>query len=418
MPGERGGAGDVAEGAPDHPRVQLKYADVGDLYVTWRWEHAPERPRAYAIPRAAVQPALDRLDESVPSPRPGESVTAALDRAFRGPLADPDRERGLSAELAGALLPAPLAAELNALLERGRRPHLRIQGSPSLGRVPWEALLVDENRRMVHEAEVSLLVPAGVRNAPSRRVSAWDPHGPVVAVLDPPVPGGMLAPVLGPAGTGAGLDALQERLGSRARGAEPLLGGAIDRVRLRALLADASRFLYVGHVSSSDHGLDVRMHLSDGPAHTGRAALLGAHRPLTAADIAFGASEDDTDGGWLIPARVALMACDSGGDAGFAEPTALVAALVRGGAEHVTAARWTLPTDAGFARAAGEHAPAFSAAIDAVDAAQESADPVAALNAWQRACAETWARSGAVEHSPLMWAAISATWSPPPRHDP
>ena len=418
MPGEGVAAGDLAEGAPDRPRVQVKFADVGDLYVTWRWEHALQRPRAYAIPRSAVQPVLDRLDASLPSPLPGESVIAALDRAFHGPLADPARERRLSAELAGALLPAPLAAELNAMLMQGRRPHLRIQGSPSLGRVPWEALLVDAERRMVHEAEVSLLVPAGVRNAPSRRVSPWDPQGPVVAVLDPPVPGGMLAPVLGPAGTGAGLDALQERLGSRARGADPLLGGAIDRVRLRALLADASRLLYVGHVSSSDHGLDVRMHLSDGPAVAGRAAPLGPHRPLTAADIAYGAPEDDADGGWLIPARVALMACESGGDSGFAEPTALVAALARGGAEHVAAARWTLPTDAGFARAAGTDAPAFTAAIDAVDAAQDSTDPVAALNAWQRACAETWARTGAVEHSPLMWAAISTTWSPPPRHDP
>ncbi|MGO4679494.1 CHAT domain-containing protein [Microbacterium sp. 2MCAF23] len=415
MPGERVTAGDVADGAPERPCVQVKFADVGDLYVTWRWEHALERPRAYAIPRAAVQPVLDRLDESMPSPRHGESVVEALDRAFRGPLADPDRERRLSAELAGALLPAPLAAELNAMLLRDRRPHLRIQGSPSLGRVPWEALFVDTDRRMVHEAEVSLLVPAGVRNAPSRRVSPWDPHGPVVAILDPPVPGGMLAPVLGPTGTGQALAALQERLGSRARGAEPLLGGAIDRVRLRALLADASRFLYVGHVSSSDHGLDVRMHLSDGPALAGRAALLGAHRPLTAADIAYGAPEDAGDDGWRIPARVALMACESGGDTGFAEPTALVAALVRGGAEHVAAARWALPTDAGFARAAGADAPAFSAAVDAVDATQESADPVAALNAWQRASAETWARSGAVEHSPLMWAAISTTWSPPRR---
>jgi len=412
MRGERVTAGDVAEGAPDHPRVQVKFADVGELYVTWRWEHALERPRAYAIPRAAVQPVLDRLDEALPSPRPGESVIAALDRAFRGALADPDRERRLSAELAGALLPAPLAAELDAMLLRDRRPHLRIQGSPSLGRVPWEALVVDTDRRLVHEAEVSLLVPAGVRNAPSRRVSLWDPHGPVVAVLDPPVPGGMLAPVLGPAGTGARLGAVQERLGSRARGADPLLGGAIDRVRLRTLLADASRLLYVGHVSSSDHGLDVRMHLSDGPAQPGHAALLGAHRPLTAADIAYGAPEDDPDGGWRIPARVALMACESGGDAGFAEPTALVAALVRGGAEHVAAARWALPTDAGFARAAGTDAPAFSAAIDAVDAAQEHADPVAALNAWQRTGAENWARTGAIEHSPMMWAAISTTWSP------
>jgi hypothetical protein len=250
-----------------------------------------------------------------------------------------------------------------------------------------------------------------VRNAPGRRVSGYDPHGPVVTVLDPPVPGRVLAPVLGPVAPGSPLDRMRERIGSRGRGADPVLGGELGRVRLRALLADASRLLYVGHVSSAAYGLDVRLHLSDGLDAVGRAAAIGPHRPLTAADIAFGAEILGDDGLWRIPARVALLACDSGGDAGFAEPTALVAVLTRGGAEHVTAARWTLPTDAGFA-AAGAHAPAFSTAVEAVDAAHEAEDPVAALNAWQRDRAEDWARTGALAHSPLMWAALGTTWSP------
>lgn len=90
--------------------------------------------------------------------------------------------------------------------------------------------------------------------------------------------------------------------------------------------------------------------------------------------------------------------------------------MVRGGAEHVTAARWTLPTDAAFAAAAlrrgtGEAA-AFSAAVAAVDAAHEAPDPVAALGAWQRDQAERWAATASPAYSPLLWAAFATTWAP------
>ncbi|MFI1465100.1 CHAT domain-containing protein [Nocardia carnea] len=392
------------------PCVQLKFVDAGELYLTWRWEHAPEQPRACMIPRDQVQPALDELELAVPSPWPGENVRAALERAFTGPFGNPDREAELTARLAGPLIPFPLAAELNELLGRGIRPHMRIQPSASLGRVPWEALFVDEGRRMVHEAEVSVLQPAGVRNSPGRIVSPYDPAGAVVTVIDPPVPGRVLAPVLRPEWADTPVSEVLSRLGDRRLGAEPAVGGTIDRTALRTVLTGASRLLYVGHVSSAQYGLDVRMHLSDTADTPGRADPIGRHRPLTAADIAFGHADE---GPWRIPARVAMIACDSGGDMRFAEPTALVSVMVRGGAEYVTAARWTLPTDTGFALVAGTGVPAFSSAVNAVDAGHEAADPVAALGAWQRAQAECWAHSGSLEYSPLVWGAFSTTWAPP-----
>ncbi len=392
-------------GETETPTVQLKFVDAGDLYVTWRWQHAPAEPRVLAVPRALVQPALDALAAAIPTPRPGERLGAALERAFAGPLADRDREIALSESLARALIPARLAAEVNDVLRRGRRPHLRIQPSASLGRVPWESLRVDAGERMVHNADVSLLLPAGVRNAPGRAVSdAGD--GSVVAVIDPLVPGGAFAPVLPDLTDDSPLGTELLALGGRLRGAErgELSRRRIDRDELRTLLAAASRLLYVGHVTGGSHGLDVRMHLSCDASTTGRAALLGPHRPLAAADLA----------GWRMPARVALLACGSGSDAAYAEPAGLVTAMVAGGAEHVTAARWTLPTDAAFAGAGRP----FSDAAVAVARAHRAADPVDSLAAWQRERADAWERDGALEASPIVWAALTTAWAPPPSRTP
>ena len=401
----------VRGGMGGQPRVQLKFVDAGGLYLTWRWEHAPERPRALAMPRAVVQPALDELDDAVPSPKAGEDMRSALERAFAGALCDPEREAALSSKLAQALIPFAFAAEVNDLIERGIRPHLRIQVSPSLGRVPWDALLVDEGRRLVHEADVSMLPPAGVRNAIGRRVSAYDSAGTVVAVLDPLVPGDVLGRILRerPASPVA---ELVRRLGDRRRGTEPAIVGTIVRGDLRDMLDDAARLLYVGHVSSSHHGLDVRLHLSDRADTPGRAEPIGAHRPLAASDLAFGS---DGAGPWRFPARVALIACESGADQRFAEPAGLVSAMVRHGAEHVTATRWTLPTDDGLSAVAGIDEPVFASAVSAIDHAQEQPDPIDALGAWQCHQAARWTATGSIAHSPLMWGAFTATWAPPPQ---
>lgn len=400
----------------DRATVQVKYVDVGDLAVTWRWEHAPAEPRAVVIARTDVQPALDALAQACPSPLAGENVAAALARAWAGPFGDRGREIDLSAALAGALIPFPLAAELNVLVLCGIRPHLRIQPSPSLAQVPWEALRVDEGERLVHNADASMLPPASVRNAARRKVSPADPDGRVVAVVDPVVPGGGrgLGPVLGPvtadSAIGAALLDLGDRLIDHAdAGPTPLSRVRIDRDRVESLLAGAARFLYVGHVTTADHGLDVRLHLSCEASTTGRAALVGGHRPLTAADIAFGHVDDRP---WRVPNRVALIACNSGGDSGFAEPSGLVAVMVARGAEHVTAARWTLPTDAGLTTIAGVDVTPFSDAVVAVNAAHEAPDPVVAMAAWQRERADAWESTGDAAASPIVWAALTTSYAP------
>jgi hypothetical protein len=385
--------------------VQLKLVDAGDLYQSWRWEHEPEAPRAQVTPRELVQGVLDELAAAVPSPLPGEPAGQALRRALTGgPLVDPARELDLAIRLARALIPQKLAAELNSWLAQGVRPHLRVQSSPSTALVPWEALHADDGARVVHELDISVLPPATVANAHARRVSRFDPHGTVVGVLDPRVPGfpddSALGPVLGDAPP-----ELVEAYGVRR--------DDVDRDHLEHALATAARFLYVGHVTTGDHGLDARMHLSCTADTAGRAAPLRAHRPLTAADILLGHRPGQVRP-WRVPARVALVACESGGDLRFAEPSGLVTAMVGCGAEHVTATRWTLPTDFGLR----ELVPGFPATpvlgptVLAIDAAHRAPNPVTALNEWQRAAANRWEKTGDLTCSPLVWAAFTTTWAP------
>jgi len=275
------------------------------------------------------------------------------------------------------------------LAERIRKDLRRTQ-------VPWEALRLSEGERLVHVADVSLLAPATVRNAPGRVVSPCDPASPVVGVLDPRVPGFADDSVLGSV-----LGSPSPSLVAMAAGLVP--GGIrrsdVTRDVLKPLLASAGRFLYVGHVTGARHGLDARLHLSCGAGTSGRAELVGPHRPLTAADIALPRP-------WRVPNRVALVACESGGDVRFAEPSGLVAAMVHGGAEFVTATRWSLPTDAVLPDGA------FAAAVVAVNGAHEGVDPVAGVGAWQRECASRWEAAGGLADSPVLWGAFSTCYSP------
>jgi hypothetical protein len=395
------------------PTVQLKLVDADGLYYSWRWEHDLGTIQNVMVETGRVRPALDALAEALPTPLPGETVEQALRRSLNGPLTDRDREAGLATTLARSLIPYRLAGELNAFLEQGLRPHVRIQPSASTAQVPWEALRVDEGERFVTNADLSVLPPATVRNAPDRRRSEWNPSGPVVAVLDPRVPGAglELGSVLGQVTDDSPLAALAGHLGTRLRPAgPPFRRGDLDRDVIEPLLADAARFLYVGHVTTTRHGLDARLHLSCGPATTGRAALVNGHRPLTAADILLG-HRPGAARGWSMPDRVALIACESGGEVGFAEPVGLVAAALHGGARYVTATRWTLPTDEGLRRFAPTPLPPLlREAIIAVDAAHDAPDPVAALNAWQRAKAAGWEADGRPEDNPVIWAALATTF--------
>ncbi|WP_369803726.1 CHAT domain-containing protein [Mycobacterium sp. NAZ190054] len=168
--------------------------------------------------------------------------------------------------------------------------------------------------------------------------------------------------------------------------------GEADRGWLATQLSRGpSRLMYVGHASAADGDI----------GHADRAAVhLAEQRPLTAGELMTAQLP--------IPPRAALLACSSGGDYRFDEATGLVAALILGGADVVTATLWSLPTAAGYRRFCGGAADSQDPMADTVigvDVAHEAQHAGRAVNAWQRTQMTRW-RDGDPAASPLYWAAL------------
>lgn len=407
------------------PVARLRYVDGENLFVNWIWDHQLDSPRMIAFERAEVTPVLEELARALPTPLPGETGEEALRRALTdGALLDPVREQQLAERLTATLIPAWLGHELNELEVAGLRPHVRVQLSPSTAHVPWELLSTSDRARSIDMLDVSMLLPASLRNDPARVVSPWTPGSPVAVVLDPAVPGfsssSELGSVLGPVAEQSPLSRMVADLGDRMLPAvdapeEAFRRRDVGRVMLAEATRDAGRLLYVGHVTASTHALDARMHLADTADAPGLTAPTGRHRPYSAADIALGTKDLAP---LRAPSRVALIACDSGSDSRFAEPTGLIAAFTTRGTEYVTATRWTLPTEAGlrrFAPALGERAEGMlTDAILAVNDAHDAADPVAALMVWQRSQRRRWTETGDPRYSPIIWGTLTTAWAPVP----
>jgi len=253
-------------------------------------------------------------------------------------------------------------------------------------------------------ADVLMAAPSNIVHS-ARTPAHWDDRrdGPPLLILDPRVPGqrpdSALGSVLGrPSAKTPLVQHFTELM--RCRAVLPDVSTAVELFRradadrpwlARQLDQKPSRLLFVGHATAADG--DV--------GHADRAALhLADERPMTAADL--------MSAKLPMPPRVAMMACASGGDYQFDEATGLVAALILGGAQLVTATLWSLPTAAGyhqFAPAAGDHDP-MAEAIIAVDRAHEDADAGGAMNRWQREQMRRW-RDGDTRASPLYWAALA-----------
>ncbi|MBF6469923.1 CHAT domain-containing protein [Nocardia beijingensis] len=411
------------------PTVLVRMADAGDIYVSWRWVDDSAPRGAGVLPEDAAMRAVALLTGALPHPaEPG-----GLERALTtGAFADYEREYFVAQELSRALLPYGLAAQLYELWQRGVRPHIRLQPSPRVAQVPWEIIAPDRDVRLIDIADVSLLAAASVVQAPGRIARTWTDTaaGPVVAVLDPRVPGfradSTLGSVLGRMTAEAPLAQRMAEYAAngRLRPAAPDPVAAfrrtdVDRHWLGAVLrAGASRLIYVGHVSAaapeSGRSEDAQLHLACTADAVGFAEPARTHRPLSAKDLLLGTHTLDADpvaGArlWPMPSRVALIACESGGDLRFSEALGLTAAMITGGAELVTAGRWALPTDFAFRRVAGApaHALPLQEAVCAIDAAHEQPDPVTALAAWQRDRMTAWRDTGRIEHSPVLWAAFA-----------
>ncbi|WLW50312.1 CHAT domain-containing protein [Streptomyces sp. YU58] len=417
----------------------MRLADAGDLHMTWTWVRGAQGFGTGYAPGADVDEAVRALAAELPG-----GGAEGMRRVFEsGALATYAEERRLSRKLAEVLWPPGLTDQIRQVSAHLGRPLMRLQPSPRVAQVPWELLAVDgddSDVRLIDLVDIATTAPASLRRAgttptgqdpdPDSASDSASDSDAVVLVLDPRVPGfrvdSPLGSVLGQPGSDpALLDLVQRRLDagtvvpSVATPVEAFRRTDLDRDWLgEALRKGARRLLYVGHVSGAPveggQSEDVTLHLCCGPETTGMSEPVRTHRPLSAKDLLLGTLPLRADGVpgarlWPAPPRVALIACESGGDLRFAESFGLATAMIHNGARLVTATRWVLPTSFAFHRLAGlpESVRPLTEAVVAVDAAHEDPDPVRHLCAWQRQRLDQWRAEGRIEHSPFLWAALT-----------
>nr|WP_090344466.1 CHAT domain-containing protein [Mycolicibacterium malmesburyense]CRL76003.1 CHAT domain protein [Mycolicibacterium malmesburyense] len=379
----------------------LRYADVGvATYASLRVVGDPSQTVTWVVDQQDLAAAAQRLTETLPDPVGAETRREALNRAItNGAFSSPATEFELARAL-GADLLVPAAWQL---LTDHPGATLFVSPSAKLARMPWGLLATphDEGARLMELVEVLMAAPPNIANSP-RASEDWNRRrdNPVLAVLDPRVPGqrpdSALGSVLGRPSPDTVLARHFADLAAR-RALVPAVGSVVELFRRtdvdRGWLAEQlarrpSRMVYVGHASAADGDA----------GHADRAALhLAEDRPLTAGELMTARLR--------FPPRVALLACASGGDYQFDEASGLVAAMILGGAQLVTATLWSLPTTAGYRQFAASDADPMSEAIAAVDDAHERDEAGLAVNRWQRDRMRDW-RDGDLSASPLYWAAL------------
>ena len=456
-------------GSPvSQPTVLLYGEDGGDAYYFWQWlDGADTEPHVFAVPRAPLADALAVLAEALPEGASSSDVTTARSRLRAGAFGSPETELALATALGELFIPALLAEQLRDRADVHGGPVLvRVLPSPSCTRVPWELLYATSiQRRLIELADVAVDPPIGLYGGRDTQPEPWR-DGPALYVLDPR--GTAQHSLLGGANEAAALKPLEQYAVS----GDTRLKASTGRNELSSLLRAEprpSRFLYFGHVAaapalthrgrSAPDAAETSFVLSDSPNVYGVTGVLYGKvnplrsRPLSALDLVqgtVGASErlpgitasydfDPTraltlpvEGSvpgaaiWPMPPRVAIVACESGGDLAHVEPFGLVRACLNAGAELVTATRWTVPTDVVFRDherfTDGDSQPLVDLVLR-VDEAQRQSDPVAVLARWQRERLETWMKSSMPEDSlglnpasPVLWAAVATTVAP--RKDP
>lgn len=470
--------------------LRIIISDLGEsAYWTWSWGSLPEvavtppeqvcRVRqllAAALPGqvpadAEVRPAelppglvsLSGLSagESLPREPRGSGVAAVagrrgrakarrlaqaamVNRCMTGPLSTPKKAARWAEELADALLPAALRAEVRSHVEEGGRIELTIMPSGACAAVPWEILPVSENRVLLDVADITHFAPMTQREVAGVPPDHWDGDGlrRPLWVIDPgPDPQGRRHILDGDA---------HAVWRTRGEVGTARVAGDYDRVKFsRDLLRDpaqpsrvsrASRLFYLGHVTGSEadpeatalmlgcdaqvYGANMRNQVMRGL--TARDALVGTvdlyeeqairrGTRLRFPEAALGPDGEprEVPGSelWPMPARVALIACDSGPDFNHPEPFGLITAFFEAGAELITATRWALITDRVFACYGVGHEsqprrPLHEAALR-VDAAHDGQRPVAEIAAWQLERLDAWRAGGDIADSPLTWAALA-----------
>lgn len=399
----------------------VRAADQGATYLTWRWADERQAVSYAVLDGVALDAVVDDIGAAVPHPRRGESDRDAAARALvGGHLTDREREAALATRMGAAVLPAELAGLLMAADEPVR---LRLTPSPRLSRVPWELLALPDCRRLVQVADIVHDPPATLHAHRDRLPDVWCCDAPVLYVLDPQP----RSPVLDEDGW-TGLDGwLTERESTgrlRVRDRPLAQPGGVGRELLGERLRDPappSRLLYFGHATAGDaEPGSASLHLDDGPEVTGLARVVNGHRPFTALDLLYGTVLTTPHGEgrpghliWPMPPRVAIIACESGGDHRHLEPFGLVMACLNAGAELVTATRWTLPTDHAFTELVEDPTGRPTTELmRRVDHCHDQDDPVRQLAEWQRSTLAAWLDHGRTRDTPLLWASLTTHLAP------
>ncbi len=443
----------------DRLTMVLRFADVGiATYASLRIVGQPSRTVTWVVDEPTLLAAVQELDDALPEPHASESGRDAIERALsRGPFAAPESELTV-AYILGVLLIGSAGWQLLTECLASPRAVLFISPSSRLARVPWGLLAMPKSGptteeliraravsftntgvepaqipwqladisvhtdgyRLMELVDVLMAVPPNIVHSP-RAPARWESRqdGPPILVLDPRVPGqlpdSVLGSVLGRPSAETPLARHFTELMQR-RPVLPAVDAAVelfrrqdaDRRWLAQLLAQTpSRLMYVGHATSANESIDyasradrAALHLACTAVISGESDAIGDHRPLTASDL--------MSLRLPMPPRVALLACGSGGDYRFDEATGLVAAMILGGAQLVTATLWSLPTAAAyrqFAPATDEPANPMADIVVAVDRAHETVEAGCAVNRWQREQMRRW-RDGVITASPLYWGAL------------
>jgi CHAT domain len=397
----RGGVVDVAV------TLVLRFADVGvATYASLRVVSEPARTVTWALQEAELVAALEQLSVALPDPVASETRRDAVQRALAtGPFAAPATELAIARTLGNSLLPA---AAWQLLLDCVASPRAALFVSPStrLARVPWGLLAMpgEDDFRLIELVDVLMAAPSNIVNS-ARKPKRWDDHrdNPPLLILDPRVPGQRPDSALGSVlGRPSSEMPLAQHFSAflRRRAVLPDVSEVVELFRrtdadrpwlARHLELHPGRLVYVGHATAADG--DV--------GHADRAALhVADETPLTAADL--------MSVKLPMPPRIAMIACASGGDYQFDEATGLVAAMILGGAQLVTATLWSLPTAAGYRQFARheDDADPMAEVVIAVDCAHEADDANSALNRWQRQQMRRWS-DGDLAASPVYWAALA-----------
>lgn len=372
--------------------VQMVGDGLSGRWLTWRWADGAH-PGGVADLGAKTGLA-DRLSQALPS---------AAELNLAGPLTEPATELALMQELADALLPAALRAQLLACAGRDLPLHVRVAPSPRWAAVPWGLLPLTADLRLLDVADVSWIGPVlprdvgadEVRPSPWADVRALEP----VHVIDPTT------------SLGAVLSGTLRLCSCHGQNLRPTSGVVTREGLSTALRAGASRLFLVGHCVTGGSDGDTAFVLSDPMGRAGFGPTVAANRALSAADL----TSADGEAAWPMPPRVALVACASGADLKDREPFGLATAILLNGADTVQASLWILPTDLALADAQPSAGGAFAELANAIDHAQGAENPVAELCRWQRDRLHRWRAAPSLATSPLLWGSAMTLTAPPRR---